>query len=223
MKIKIVMSIVENLEKVKKTITEGVELVAVSKTYPVDAIGEAYDAGQKVFGESRVQDLVEKYNILPKDIQWHMIGSLQTNKVKYIAPFVAMIHSIDNEKLLGVVQKEAAKNSRTIDVLFEIFIAEETTKHGWDFEALHNFVKSGELDNYPNIRFRGVMGMATYTDNEKQVEREFNNLKSHFTALKQSISTFDTISMGMSGDYTIAMQCGSTMVRIGGIIFGARS
>lgn len=217
------MSIVENLETVKKTLSDGVELVAVSKTYPPEAINEAYQVGQRIFGENRPQEMVEKYNILPKDIKWHMIGSLQTNKVKYIAPFVDMIHSIDSPKLLAMVQKEAVKNNRTIDVLFEIYIADEATKHGWDFDNLLEFVKSGELNNFPNVRFRGVMSMATYTDNQNQIKQEFSRLRNHFETLKQNIETFDTISMGMSGDYQLAMQCGSTMVRIGGMIFGART
>ena len=216
------MTIAENLKEIKETIAPNVELIAVSKTYSADVISEAYAQGQRLFGENRPQEMVEKYNKLDKDIQWHMIGTLQTNKVKYIAPFVSMIHSVDSAKLLDTIQKEAVKNKRSIDVLFEIFIAEESTKHGWDYYDLSEFVNSGNLSNYPNICFRGVMGMATFTDNQVQVKREFSLLHNYYNNIKKLIPTFDTISMGMSGDYKLAMECGSTMVRVGSSIFGSR-
>ena len=216
------MSIVNNLEEIKRSLKSGVELIAVSKTYPVEVVMEAYDAGQRVFGENKPQEMVLKYNEMPKDIQWHQIGTLQTNKVKYIAPFVAMIHSIDSVKLLQFVQKEAVKNNRTIDVLFEVFIAKEETKHGWNIDELLEFIKNNNLDNYPNIRFRGVMGMASFTDDNTQVESEFRLLRSIFDSLKELVPTFDTVSMGMSGDYALAIECGSTAVRVGRSIFGAR-
>ena len=216
------MSVADNLDEIKQSLKNGTELVAVSKTYPVEIIMQAYDVGQRVFGENKPQEMVSKYNQMPKDIQWHQIGTLQTNKVKYIAPFVSMIHSIDSEKLLGFVQKEAAKNDRTIDVLFEVFIAEEDSKHGWNADELIDFVKNNKLEDYPNIKFRGVMGMASFTDDVSQVESEFRSLRTIFDSLKELVPTFDTISMGMSGDYLLAVECGSNMVRVGSLIFGAR-
>lgn len=216
------MTIAEKLKKVKETIPSNVQLIAVSKTYSADVVYEAYKVGQRLFGENRPQEIVEKYAKLPKNIKWHMIGSLQTNKVKHIAPFVEMIHSVDSQKLLDVIQKEAAKNNRSIDVLFEIFIAEEDSKHGWDFYDLMELVKTWKLSDYPNVCFRGVMGMSTFTDNQTQVKREFSLLQNYYNNLHKLIPTFDTISMGMSGDYKLAIECGSNMVRIGSSIFGER-
>ncbi len=213
----------ENLELVRQTLKEGVTLVAVSKTYPAEIVMGAYECGQRIFGENKPQEMVEKYNSMPKDIQWHQIGTLQTNKVKYIAPFVAMIHSIDSQKLLATVQKEALKNNRTIDVLMQVHIAQEETKQGWDIDELSNFMQNIPLADYPNIRFRGLMGMATFTKNTSQISEEFNSLKQCFDSLKPLFDSFDTLSMGMSGDYKLAMECGSTMVRVGSSIFGARN
>jgi pyridoxal phosphate enzyme (YggS family) len=200
-----------------------VQLVAVSKTKPNEDILALYEKGQRVFGENRVQEIVQKYNDLPKDIQWHFIGHLQSKKTKEIAPFVAMIHSIDSFKLLGVVDKEAAKNNRKIDVLLQIKIAQEDSKYGFEFQEL---MDDWHPEQYNNISFRGVMGMATFTDEEEVVRNEFKNLASFKKEIKkrhfQESDAFDQLSMGMSGDYEIAIQEGSTMIRIGSLLFGAR-
>lgn len=212
-------------EKLKAELVEQeVSLVAVSKTKPVSAILELYEQGQRTFGENRVQELVEKYEEMPKDISWHLIGHLQKNKVKYIAPFVSLIHSADNIKLLRVINKEAAKNDRTIPVLLQIKIAEEDTKYGFDFQELLQLVKSSAFTEFDHLSFHGVMGMATFTDNQEQVREEFNNLANHHQELSSFFDTgvFKIISMGMSGDYQIAIECGSNMVRIGSLLFGAR-
>ncbi len=202
-------------------------LVAVSKTKPNSAIEELYNQGQRIFGENRVQELVDKEATLPKDIAWHMIGHLQTNKVKYISAFVDMIQSGDRTSLLKEINKEALKSQRKIDVLLQIKIAQEESKHGWDIAQLKELLSNGLLEKYENINFRGVMGMATFTDNETQVSQEFKNLKSYFDQLQSqyfsNISTFDTISMGMSGDYELAISAGSNMVRVGSLLFGKRS
>lgn len=218
------MSISSKIKELRASIPAGITLVAVSKTYPAKAVMEAYDAGQGVFGESRPQELVEKYGQLPKDIQWHMIGHLQTNKVKYIAPFVSLIHSVDNARLIDTVNKEALKNGRIIDVLLEIRIASEDTKHGWDERELFEYLAGGSYRELGGIRFRGVMGIATYTDDEAQIRREFLHLKDIFDKLKSVYfgDSFDIVSMGMSGDYPIAIECGSTMIRVGSYIFGER-
>lgn len=210
---------------------EGVGLVAVSKTYPVEIVREAYDAEQRIFGENRPQEMVAKQAQLPGDIRWHMIGHLQTNKVKHIAPFVAMIQSADSERLLETINKEAVKNSRVIDVLLEIRIAEEQTKHGWDERELEEYLARGAYRELEGVRFRGVMGVATYTGDRRQIRSEFLHLKDIFDNLKaryfdrdaDTRGDFDTLSMGMSGDYPIAIECGSTMVRIGSYIFGERN
>lgn len=220
------MTIVENLMSVKKVIPEGVKLVAVSKTKPVEAIAELYRAGQRVFGENKPQELAQKWQQLPKDIEWHMIGHLQTNKVKYIAPFVSLIHSVDSPKLLAIIDKEAAKNGRVVDCLFQIHIAEEETKFGFDYQELDEFIGSGVIDEFKNVRMVGVMGMATFTDDNQQVKYEFHNLYEIYIKLKQkyfaSKPYFKEISMGMSDDFPIAVEEGSTMVRVGSAIFGAR-
>lgn len=218
------MSISSKIKELKDSIPAGVSLVAVSKTYPAQVIKEAYDAGQRIFGENRPQEMVEKQALLPGDIQWHMIGHLQTNKVKYIAPFVSMIESVDSERLLEVINKEAIKNGRIIDVLLEIRIAEEDTKSGWDERELMEYLASGKYRELQGIRFRGVMGIATYTDDRSRVRSEFLHLKEIFDKLKAGYfgEEFDTVSMGMSGDYPLAIECGSTMVRIGSYIFGER-
>jgi len=220
------MTIVENLMSVKKVIPEGVKLGAVSKTKPVEAIAELYRAGQRVFGENKPQELAQKWQQLPKDIEWHMIGHLQTNKVKYIAPFVSLIHSVDSPKLLAIIDKEAAKNGRVVDCLFQIHIAEEETKFGFDYQELDEFIGSGVIDEFKNVRMVGVMGMATFTDDNQQVKYEFHNLYEIYIKLKQkyfaSKPYFKEISMGMSDDFPIAVEEGSTMVRVGSAIFGAR-
>jgi len=216
-------------EKIKEYLAElpkSVSLVAVSKTKPEELILEAYNVGQRIFGENKIQDLAEKYEHLPKDIKWHMIGHLQTNKVKYIAPFVSLIHAVDSFKLLKTINKEAVKNNRTIDCLFQIHIAKEETKFGLDKEELLDILNSDEYKQLKNIRIVGLMGMATNTSDMEIVKSEFAGLKSLFNELKQSHflgkDSFKEISMGMSGDYKIAIKQGSTMVRIGSSIFGAR-
>ena len=199
-------------------------LVAVSKTKPASAIQELYDSGQKIFGENRVTEMVDKYNVLPKDIKWHMIGHLQKNKVKYMAHFVDMIHSVDNKKLLETINQQAAKHERIIDVLLQIKIAKEDTKTGWTYSDLLDLAKEGVLTSYKNVNIRGVMGMATFTDDTAQVRKEFGSLKQYFDELSDilHLPNFDTVSMGMSGDYEIAIAEGSNMVRIGSLLFGAR-
>ena len=215
--------ITEKLHKIKDILPDHVTLVAVSKTKPNAAIEEAYNSGQRVFGENRVQELVDKYESLPKDIEWHMIGHLQRNKVKYIAPFISLIHGIDTPKLLKEVNKEAQKNGRIIDCLIQIHIAEEESKHGFSIEEAKALFEDLDSLNLKNIRLRGLMGMATFTDDTEKVANEFSSLKSCFDDLKPNQgSHFDTISMGMSGDYPIAIEKGSTMVRIGSSIFGSR-
>ena len=218
------MSLIEdNLHNVRATLPEGVRLLAVSKFHPAEMIREAYDAGQRLFGENRPQELKEKYALLPKDIEWHMIGHLQTNKIKYIAPVVTMIESLDSERLAAAIDKEAAKCGRVIDCLLEIHVAQEQTKSGWDYAELEEFVRGGGFAAYPNIRIRGVMGMATFTDDETVVRGDFMRLAECKRALAPYFGeAFDTLSMGMSEDYPIAVECGATEVRIGSTIFGPR-
>lgn len=219
-----IMSVTSNLQTIRATLPEGVTLVAVSKFHPVEAIAEAYEAGQRVFGESRVQELVAKQQMLPKDIEWHMIGHLQTNKVRAIAPFVSLIHSVDSARLLECINREAERCGRTIDCLLEVHVAREQTKSGWEITELQEFVASGAIGELKNIRIRGIMGMATFTEDMAVVRSDFERL----AAIKRELepmfdSNFDTLSMGMSDDYPIAIQCGSTMVRIGSSIFGQRT
>ncbi|RBA28148.1 YggS family pyridoxal phosphate-dependent enzyme [Flavobacterium tibetense] len=222
------MSISNNLTQIKSQIPPHVTLVAVSKTKPVADLMEAYDAGQRIFGENYVQELVEKHEQMPKDIQWHFIGHLQSRKVKLIAPFVSLIHGVDSLKLLQEINKQAAKNNRVIVCLLQIHIAEEESKFGLDEQELDEILKQVQNDNenYKNIRIVGLMGMATFTENQNQIEKEFQNLKSIFDKVSQ-LSTencqLNTLSMGMSGDYQLAISCGSTMVRIGSSIFGTRN
>ena len=217
------MSVKSQLERVRATLPEGVTLVAVSKTHPIEAIVEAYEAGQRVFGESRPQELRAKYEALPHDIEWHMIGHLQTNKIKYIAPFVAMIHSVDSERLAEAIQVQAAKCNRTIDVLLEIHVAEEESKSGWAIEDLRAAVASGLFERLPNVRVRGVMGIATNTDDTERIVSDFVQLRIYKEELAAHFGEqFDTLSMGMSDDYPTAIAAGSTMVRIGSTIFGER-
>ncbi|NJN78962.1 MAG: YggS family pyridoxal phosphate-dependent enzyme [Saprospiraceae bacterium] len=215
------------LEEVREKLKpQNVMLVAVSKTKPNEAILEMYNENQRVFGENKVQELVEKYEALPKDIEWHLIGHLQTNKVKYIAPFVRMIHSIDSLKLLKEVNKQAKRNDRTIDCLLQMHIADEDTKFGFNHSEVKELLESEIYKNFENIRIVGVMGMATFTDDTEQVRQEFNTLKYVFENLKlgyfQNDEAFSEISMGMSGDFEIAMEEGSTMVRVGSLLFGNR-
>lgn len=217
------MSIESQLSAVRRSLPEGVTLVAVSKTHPAEAIREAYDAGQRIFGESRPQELREKYEALPRDIEWHMIGHLQTNKVKYIAPFVALIHSVDSARLAETIQKEAAKCGRVIDILLEIHVAREETKSGWAFDELEAWIATSPFAALPDVRVRGVMGIATNTDDEAVVRRDFEELRRCFERLKPHFGpAFDTLSMGMSHDYPLAVACGATMVRVGTLIFGER-
>ena len=219
-----IMSVTSNLQTIHATLPEGVTLVAVSKFHPSEAIAEAYKAGQRVFGESRVQELVAKQQMLPKDIEWHMIGHLQTNKVRAIAPFVSLIHSVDSARLLECINREAERCGRVIDCLLEVHVAREQTKSGWEITELQEFVTSGAIGELKNIRIRGIMGMATFTENMDVVRSDFERL----AAIKRELepmfdSNFDTLSMGMSDDYPIAIQCGSTMVRVGSSIFGQRT
>lgn len=219
------MSIKERILSLKAALPGDVTLVAVSKTYPAEVVMEAYEAGQRIFGENRVQELVAKHELLPGDIRWHLIGHLQTNKVKYIAPFVSLIHSVDSAKLLSVINEQALKNGRVIDVLMEVHVAREESKHGWAEGDLRAYLASGVWKTLSGVRLRGIMGVATFTDDEALVRHEFVRLHDIFTTLKQEYNfgpEFDTLSMGMSGDYSLAVACGSNMVRIGSLIFGAR-
>ncbi len=216
------MSIQENYHKIKAQIPENVELVAVSKFHPIEKIKEVYDCGQKVFGENKVQELLTKVNELPADIQWHLIGHLQTNKVKYIAPFIDTIQSVDSEKLLLEINKEAVKNNRKIKVLLQVKIAEEETKYGLEISEAKEIFSNYLEHQYPNIEILGLMGMATFTDNKNQVKSEFLVLKSLFDELS-TFKKLETLSMGMSDDFALAIECGSTSVRIGSAIFGVRN
>lgn len=212
--------IAENLKKIKATIPTEVTLVAVSKTKPNEAIMEAYDAGQRIFGENKVQDLVLKAELLPKDIQWHMIGHLQTNKVKFIAPFISLIHGVDSVKLLKEINKRAAQNDRVINCLLQIHIAQEETKFGFDeSEAAELLMHHSE---FSNIQIVGLMGMATNTSEDLQIRKEFSNLKELSLKLSNAQFKLPIISMGMSGDYLLAIKEGSTMVRVGSALFGSR-
>ena len=219
------MSIAQNLLKIKSSLPSTVTLVAVSKTKPISDLMEAYDAGQRIFGENKIQEMAEKWEAMPKDIEWHMIGHVQTNKVKFMAPFVNLIHGVDSLKLLEEINKQAKKNNRIIDCLLQIYIAEEETKFGLDEKELNEILVSEAFKEMKNIRIVGLMGMATFTDNQEQIKKEFTHLKSIFDKTNQlltSNSQLLTLSMGMSGDYQLAIECGSTMVRIGSSIFGGR-
>lgn len=222
------MSIADNLKNIKSETPDNVTLVAVSKTHPAESVKEAYNAGQKIFGENKVQELVPKYESLKDlDIKWHLIGHLQTNKVKYIAQFIEMIHSVDSFKLLSEINKQAEKHNRVINCLLQFYIAKEETKFGLDLEEAETILESEEFKNLKNIRICGVMGMASFVDNESVLRKEFKNLKSIFSTLKNSYFAsspyFSEISMGMSSDWKIAIEEGSTMVRIGSSIFGIRN
>ena len=228
------MSISKNLNNIKSQLPAHVTLVAVSKTKPVADLMEAYNAGQRIFGENKIQEMTDKWEVMPKDIEWHMIGHVQTNKVKYMAPYVSLIHGVDSLKLLQEINKQAAKNNRVIDCLLQIHIAEEESKFGLDEEELNEILKQvqHDKDNLKNIRIVGLMGMATFTQNQNQIEKEFKHLKTIFDTITSRTDAINRVSpenidikilsMGMSGDYQLAISCGSTMVRIGSSIFGSR-
>ena len=220
------MSIEQNLKKIKSSLPKHVTLVAVSKTKPVSDLMEAYNAGQRIFGENKIQEMTEKHENLPKDIEWHMIGHVQRNKVKYMAPFVSLLHGVDNFKLLKEINKEAKKNDRIIDCLFQIKIAEEDSKFGMSAREAIDIMQSKTFSELKNISIAGVMGMATFTDNQDQIQKEFKQLKSTFEELKvlqTENCKLQIVSMGMSGDYKLAIACGSTMIRVGSSIFGSRN
>lgn len=220
------MSIAQNIQSIKFQLPENVTLVAVSKTKPISDLMEAYEAGQRVFGENKIQEMSEKWEAMPKDIQWHMIGHVQTNKVKFMAPFVALIHGVDSLKLLQEINKQAQKNNRIIDCLLQVYIAEEESKFGLDENELNTIFNSEEFKNLKNIKIVGFMGMATFTENQMQIKKEFLYLKAIFDKyckLQAANLKLETLSMGMSGDYQIAIENGSNMVRIGSSIFGTRN
>ena len=220
------MSIAQNLLQIKSHLPNHVTLVAVSKTKPVADLLEAYNAGQRIFGENKIQEMTEKWEQMPKDIQWHMIGHVQTNKVKFMAEYVGLIHGVDSLKLLQEINKQALKHHRVIDCLLQIYIADEETKFGLDETELVELLTSNEFKELQNIRIVGLMGMATFTDNQNQIKEEFEHLKEIFdntNKLETLNLKLETLSMGMSGDYKLAIECGSTMVRIGSSIFGNRN
>lgn len=217
----------ENLLEIKKKLPRHVTLVAVSKTKPVSDLMQAYDAGQRVFGENKIQEMVAKADAMPKDIEWHMIGHVQTNKVKFMAPFVSLIHGVDSLKLLAEINKEAAKNKRIIDCLLQVHIATEQTKFGLNHDELTELLNSEQFKNMTAIRIRGLMGMASFSSDKNQIKTEFSGLKAIFDGLQTFVFTDNfnpqILSMGMSGDFNLAIECGSTMVRIGSSIFGSRN
>ncbi|MGC4130040.1 MAG: YggS family pyridoxal phosphate-dependent enzyme [Bergeyella sp.] len=212
----------ENYRKIVDILPQNVQLVAVSKTHPAEKIKEIYDLGQRVFGENKVQELTEKYPLLPKDIQWHLIGHLQTNKVKYIAEFIDTIQSVDSEKLMQEIDKQAQKYKRTIKVLLQVKIAEEDTKSGLEKEEAKQLFNRFLIGNFPNLEITGLMGMATFTDDENQIRKEFTSLKKLFDELSEQ-KPLQTLSMGMSDDFPIAIECGANSVRVGSAIFGQRN
>jgi pyridoxal phosphate enzyme (YggS family) len=219
------MSIQDNLLKIKSQLPENVTLVAVSKTKPVEDLMEAYHAGQRIFGENKIQEMTEKWQQMPKDVEWHMIGHVQSNKVKYMVPYVKLIHGVDSLKLLKEVNRQAIRWRKSINCLLQIHIAEEETKFGLDEKELEELLNSDEFKEMKNINVIGLMGMATFTDNEEQIKKEFQYLKTIFDKVSKLNTTncqLNTLSMGMSGDYQLAIECGSTMVRIGSSIFGGR-
>ena len=217
------MNILLNLKKIKSTLPEHVTLVAVSKTKPISDLMEAYNSGQRIFGENKIQEMVEKQELMPKDIEWHMIGHVQRNKVKYMAGFVNLIHGVDSLKLLSEIDKQAKKHDRVIDCLLQIKIAKEDSKFGMSTEDATALLQSEDYLELKNVNIIGLMGMATFTDDMTQVEEEFKFLKSSFDTLKTDHKALQTISMGMSGDYQIALEEGSNMIRIGSAIFGSRN
>ena len=213
----------DNLHQIKKTIPESVTLVAVSKTKPVTAIQEAYESGQRVFGENKIQEMVEKYEKLPKDIEWHMIGHLQRNKVKYMAHFVSLIHGVDSLKTLIEINKQAKKHARVIECLLQAKIAQEDRKFGLSFGELEAVLNSQEIQSLENVKVVGLMGMATFSNNEELITKEFESLQFFYTKLRKKHTNLNVLSMGMSGDYKLAITKGSNMVRIGSSIFGVRN
>tara|TARA_R110002073_G_scaffold72537_1_gene177352 strand:+ start:348546 stop:349199 length:654 start_codon:yes stop_codon:yes gene_type:complete len=217
------MSIVKNLTTIKQSLPEKITLVAVSKTKPLEAILEAYDAGQRIFGENKIQEMLEKQAVLPKDIEWHMIGHLQRNKVKYMAHFVHLIHGVDSLKTLKEINKQAAKHQRTISCLLQARIAEEETKFGLPFSEIEQLLNSDEVATLTHVRVIGLMGMATFTDDSNQIKNEFESLHTFYNKLKNKHQQLTTLSIGMSGDYQLAIDCGSTMIRVGSAIFGSRN
>ena len=217
------MSITSKIKELHTSLPQGVTLVAVSKFHPIEALAEAYEAGQRIFGESRVQELLVKHEALPKDIEWQMIGHLQTNKVRQIVSFVSLIQSVDSVRLIECINREAERIGRVVDILLEIHIAQEESKSGWQYDELATFLQSGAINTLNNVRVRGVMGMATNTDDEAVIRADFERLAQYKRDIAEFFdSDFDTISMGMSDDYALAIECGSTMVRIGSSIFGSR-
>ena len=217
------MAISVKIKELRASLPQGVKLVAVSKFHPVEALKEAYEAGQRIFGESRVQELLAKHEALPKDIEWQMIGHLQTNKVRQIVPFVSLIQSVDSVRLTECINREAERIGRVVDILLEIHVAQEESKTGWAYPELVTFLQSEDFKRLKNIRVRGVMGMATNTNDEAIIRADFEQLATHYNELKPRFGEeFDTLSMGMSYDYELAVECGSTMVRIGSSIFGSR-
>lgn len=217
----------EEIQTIKAGLPESVRLVAVSKFHPIEALQEAYEGGQRIFGESKVQEMTQKYEALPKDIEWHFIGHLQTNKIKYMAPYVALIHGVDSYKLLSEINKQAAKAGRIIPCLLQIHIAQEETKFGFSTDECRTMLEEGNWRQLKNVQIAGVMGMATNTEDEAQIKREFSTLSAFFQEVKETyfrkVSSFKEISMGMSDDYPIAIEEGSTLIRIGSRIFGARN
>ncbi|CAN5292909.1 YggS family pyridoxal phosphate-dependent enzyme [soil metagenome] len=216
------MNIASNIKKFTSELGPEISLVAISKTKPYDAVMQAYEAGHRIFGENKIQEMTDKWENLPKDIEWHMVGHVQTNKVKYMAPFVSLVHAVDSLKLLKEINKEAKKNDRIINCLLQIKIAEEESKFGIAAVEAREILNSAQYKEMENVKVTGLMGMATFTDNETQVKKEFQYLKTVFDDLKKDNSSLNTLSMGMSGDYELAMECGSNMVRIGSSIFGER-
>lgn len=217
------MFIKENLIGLKKQMPEHVSLVAVSKTKPVSDIQEAYDAGQRIFGENRIQEMVKKFDVLPKDIEWHMIGHLQRNKIKYMAHFVDMIHGVDSLKTLQEIDKQAKKHQRIIKCLLQVKIAKEETKFGMDAESIRSILNSELLEGLPHVKIEGLMGMASFTSDMQEVSKEFSSLKSLFDQLNNEGHQLSVLSMGMSGDYLTAIEQGSNMIRVGSAIFGPRN
>ena len=216
------MTITKNLNNFLDTLPKHVELVAVSKTKPIEDIQEAYDAGHRIFGENKIQEMAHKWEALPKDIQWHMIGHVQTNKVKYMIPFVNLIHSVDRIKLLKEIQKQALNHDRKVDVLLQVKIAREDSKFGMPIEDATSLFSGNDLEVYPNVNIKGLMGMASFTDDPEQVEAEFELLQGLYVRFRES-KNLSILSMGMSGDYKLAIENGSTMIRVGSSIFGVRN
>lgn len=217
------MNISENIKKYREELPENVQLVAISKTKPNDDLMEAYEAGQRIFGENKIQEMTDKWEALPKDIKWHMVGHVQSNKVKYMAPYVSLIHAVDSLKLLKEINKRARQNERTIDCLLQIKIAEEDSKFGISKEEAREILESEKFQKMEHVKVVGLMGMATFTDEDTQVKQEFNRLKNIMEEFKADFPYLKELSMGMSGDYQIALECGTTMVRIGSSIFGERN